>query len=116
MSSRADNRLIGTWQSDRRRTAKEIGARRDIPPLKRQALANIFGRLQLRYTRSRCYSTFEGKTTVFRYRIVARDATSLVLVGTPVSADEAESIQHIRFERDHYSVCLGSFREYFRRV
>src|SRR5262245_15157509 len=60
-----DARLLGTWRSDKRRTRLEILARRDIRGGKgRTRLIDIFGKLTLRYTRTRCYSTFEGSIDV----------------------------------------------------
>jgi hypothetical protein len=51
-----DSRLIGTWRSDGRKTANEIAVRCDIPASKKLKLRRFFGRLELRYTESRCYS------------------------------------------------------------
>jgi hypothetical protein len=66
-----DPRLMGTWRSDKLRTRREIFSRRDIPAGKRRdALVNIFGRLTLRYTKTRSYSTFRGTT----YTSTARTA------------------------------------------
>ena len=118
-----DTRLIGTWQSDKRRTKREILARRDIRPGKgRTALVNLFGKLTLRYTRTRCYSTLDGSTDAAPLRIVAKDADSVVVIGTaPVSGDAL--IYHVHFEGPtgsrkppYYWVSIGGFREYFRRV
>jgi hypothetical protein len=119
-----DRRLIGTWRSDKVRTLREIRARRDIPAGKRRAkLESLFGRLVLRYTRTKCYATLDGSTDVRPLRIVAKDSTSVVVVGTSALAEE-DLIYHIHFEGPvagssrppYYWVSLGGFREYFRRV
>lgn len=51
-----DSRLIGTWRSDGRKTAKEIAARRDLPANKTIKLRRLFGKLELRYTATHCYA------------------------------------------------------------
>jgi hypothetical protein len=108
-----DRRLLGSWRSDRRKTAREITSRKDIPP--NQRLLSIFGKLELRYTRARCYSTLDGHTEVGHYRVVAKNSSSVVTVGTSSLTGE-EAIYHIHFEGNYYWISLGKFREYFRRV
>jgi hypothetical protein len=118
-----DPRLTGTWRSDKRRTTREILARRDIPGGKRRTtLLNVFGKLTLRYTRTRCYSTFDGSTDVRPLKVVAKDASSVVVIGSGPLGDQ-DVIYHIHFEGPersptppYYWVSLGGFREYFRRV
>src|ERR1041385_719644 len=116
-----DKRLIGTWRSDKKRTAAEILARRDIRAGKRRTrLMSLFGKLTLRYTQTKCYTTFKGTTEVGPLRIVAKDADGVVLLaGSPFG----DMIYHIRFEAcpkrempRYYWISLGEFREYFRRV
>jgi hypothetical protein len=116
-----DPRLLGTWRSDRRRTARDIEARHDIPRPKKTALLAIFGHLTLRYTRARCYSSFHGKTESLPYRVVARNSDGVVVVSQSSPAEDEQSIQHIRFDDlgprpEHYWVALGPIREYFRRI
>ena len=116
-SSLFDKRLIGTWRSDKRRTAAEIQARRDLPVGRRRTmLMSLFGRLTIRYTRSRYYVTLNGFTEALPLRVVAQNADGVVVV----SGDE---ISHVRFERRpngqtprYYWISLGQFREYFRKV
>jgi hypothetical protein len=119
-----DKRLIGTWRSDKRRTAREIRARRDIPAGKRRTqLVSIFGKLTLRYTRSKCYTEFNGTKEVRPLRIVAKDSGGVVVLGTTPLSNQ-DLIYHIRFEApsgpsdkpQYYWISLGQFREYFRRL
>ena len=49
-----DARLIGTWKSDKARTAREIAARNDLTAASKRKLLTLFGRLRLRYTRNKC--------------------------------------------------------------
>jgi hypothetical protein len=111
-----DSRLIGTWKSDGRKTAKEIAARRDIAASKKVKLRRFFGKLELHYTQSRCYLRLGNYVSVNRYTVVAKDAWSTALVVfDPVAGKQ---IVHIHFEGEHYWITLGSgrMREFFKRV
>jgi hypothetical protein len=110
-----ESRLLGTWRSDGRRTAREIAARRDIPASRKARLRRLFGKLQLRYTKTRCYATLGGDTEVSRYVVVARDRSSAALVQLDSITGE-QSISHIHFDGDHYWISLGPIREYFRKT
>jgi hypothetical protein len=111
-----DSRLIGTWKSDGRRTTKEIAARSDIPFSKKAKLRRLFGKLELRYTRTRCYSRLGKHASANRYTIVAKDATSVALVAYHPTV--GKRIIHIHFEGDHYWTTVGSglLREFFKRA
>ena len=111
-----DSRLIGTWRSDAHKTSLEIAARRDITTAKKEKLQRFFGKLELRYTPTRCYSHLNGQVSVNRYIVVAKDSSSVaLLVSDPIMGDH---IVHIHFERSHYWIILGSgrMREFFKRV
>jgi hypothetical protein len=110
-----DSRLLGTWRSDARKTDREIAARRDIPASTKARLRPLFGKLVLRYTKTRCYATLGGETEASRYVVVAKDSSSVAVVYVdPV--DGTEAISHIHFEGRHYWISLGRIREYFRRI
>jgi hypothetical protein len=111
-----DPRLIGTWRSDKRKTLVEIATRRDLRSVKKKKLADLFGKLKLRYTRTRCYSRFETYKSVSKYEVVAKDDYGVVIVG--VTPEVGKQIWHIHFERNRYWIYLGSsgIREFFRRV
>ena len=116
-----DRRLLGIWRSDKRRTAREISARRDMTPRQRAALVKLFGHLTLRYTRARCHSTLQGKSESRPYRVVAKNASGVVIVGPQNLVPGQEFIQHIWFDDDarrprSYWITLGSIREFFRRI
>jgi hypothetical protein len=111
-----DSRLIGTWRSDAHKTSLEITARRDITAAKKKILQRFFGKLELRYTPTRCYSLLNGQVSVNRYIVVAKDSSSVALfVSNPIMGDH---IVHIHFEGSHYWIILGSgrMREFFKRV
>ena len=64
-----------------------------------------------------------GSTDVRPLRVVAKDADSVVVIGTDALTGE-DLIYHLHFEGpptppgqpSYYWVSLGGFREYFRRV
>ena len=107
-------RLIGSWKSDARKTAREIDARADIPLSKKSRLKKLMGKLELRYTRNRCYAKLGGHITLMRFSVVARDESSVAIV--TVGPILGRQIVHIHFEDEYYWVCLGNIREYFRQV
>lgn len=111
-----DSRLIETWKSDARRTAKEIAARGDISASKKAKLRRFFGKLELRFTRTRCYSRLGDYVSVKRYSVVAKDAWSAAVVISDPLADK--QIVHVHFEDDYYWITLGSgrMREFFKRM
>ena len=84
-----DRRLLGVWRSDKRRTLRELQARRDIPQKSQQVLAGLLGKLELRFTETRCYSTFNGRTS---------------------------SVPYFDGSRFWINVGTGIFREFFTRV
>jgi hypothetical protein len=109
-----DPRLLGSWQSDARRTMREVRCRRDIPEKHWKTWRKVFGKLRIRYTPTRGFTDFEGFLTKMRYRVVAKDANSVAIVATDDIG--MDYIYHIHFERDHFWFSLGNIREYFRRV
>lgn len=111
-----DPRLIGTWRSDGRKTAKEIAARRDIPANKKAKLRRFFGKLELHYTETHCYARLGDYVSVNRYTVVVKDEWSAALiVFNPIAG---KHVVQIHFEADHYWITLGSgrMREFFNRV
>jgi hypothetical protein len=109
-----DSRLIGTWKSDARRTAQEIEARRDIRGAKKSKLLSLFGKLELRYTKTHVYASLEDYKTASRYTVVAKDTSSVATISEDSIA--GKQIFHIHFEGDHYWISLGRIREYFKRM
>ena len=110
-----DQRLLGTWKSDTRKTMADIRNRRDIPEEDHEKLKKLFGKLRIQYTRTRAYTEYEGDESVVPYQFVAKDANSVAITSPSVYGD-GDKIQHIHFEGKYYWICLGQFREYFKRV
>ena len=112
-----DSRLLGVWRSDARRTLRDLRARRDIPLKTQRAIGGVLGRLELRFTRTRCYETFDGSTSSVPYVVVAKDSSSVATVSRDLLLDE-ETISHLHFEGSRFWINVGSgmFREFFKRV
>ena len=112
-----DSRLIGVWRSDAKRTGIELAARGDIPARNERRLRGLFGKLELQYTRTRCYASLNGHTESSAYRIVAKDSSSVAIVSYDRLL-EADVIAHVHFDGSHIWVAVGSglFREFFKRV
>ena len=111
-----DKRLLGTWKSDARRTLSDLRARRDIPAATRKVLEPLFGKLELRFTPTRCWHTLDGYTACEPYIIVAKDESSVATVSRVL---ETDAITHIHFiEEDVFWIHVGTgkFREFFSRV
>jgi hypothetical protein len=112
-----DPRLVGAWRSDAKRTGRELAARRDVPAQSKKGLQLLLGKLELRFTRTRCYATLKGHTESSSYRVVAKDSSSVAIVSYD-SLLEAEVISHLHFDGSHVWVSVGTglFREFFKRV
>jgi hypothetical protein len=72
------------------------------------------GKLELRYTRNRCYAKLGDAVTPMRFSVVARDEASVAIV--TVGPILGRKIVHIHFEDKYYWVSLGNIREYFKQV
>ena len=114
VSRKLAQRLIGEWRSDRKRT---IEAWRGYPPGSpkfQKILRRDLGKLSLRYTKSRCFSDFEGMRSSERYRVVWTGKDSLFVVSC---SGPQEAGQHIHFSSPtQYWVHVGKYWEYFTKV
>jgi hypothetical protein len=110
-----DSRLLGTWRSDTRRTMLEVRARRDISLRGRKVFRGMFGHLELRYTRTRVYSQFRGSREADRYTVLGKNSEG-VAINVGRGRGNPGRLYHIRFDGPYYWICLGWFREYFKRV
>lgn len=112
-----DKRLVGTWQSDARKSRHEVRSRTDVPEKAKKTLMRIFGKLRLRYTRTRCYYEYEELKGVQTYRVIAKDCDSVVVREfDPIYGKER--LRHIHFEGKgkYYWISLGKIREHFKRI
>ena len=109
-----DKRLLGTWRSDTRKTMRDIRLSSTHKRENEKKLKTMFGKLTVRYTRSRVHTDFKGSRDCKPYRVVAKDSHSVAVV-TNNGFDEDE-IYHIHFEGKYYWVSIGRIREYFKKV
>ncbi len=114
--TKTDKRLLGTWQSDRRRTLKELRFRPGLARKHREYLRASFGHLRLRYTRSRIHGVLREFSFTQPYEVLASDAVSVAIRSHYKITDEW-LITHIHFHGDsHFWISFGYIREWFRRV
>ena len=105
-----EKRLIGTWISDKKKTKKELRARNDIISSKK--LEALFGKLKIKYGRKYIRTELNDHKTKNQYRVLAADYESVAIL----VEEEQPLIFHIHFEGEYYWICLGKFREYFKKV
>lgn len=113
-----DTRLLGTWQSDLRRTKRAVREWRDLPEAKLKKLKLVIGKLRVRFTRTRMYLEFDGEKWVKPYQVVAKDWHSVAILAPGIIDENEHEIVHIHFEDKSYWVWpdLANFPEYFKRV
>jgi hypothetical protein len=103
-------------RSDAQKTLRDIEARRDIPSPKKKKLRSLFGKLELRYTRTRLHARAGTFVSISRFTVVAKDSSSTaIVIESPLTGLQ---ISHIHFEGDYYWIHLGSgkIREFFKRI
>ncbi len=118
-----DERLLGTWRSDKPASLAEIDAIGGFTALQRSALEATLGRRSVTYTDSRVTTRLEGAagegglTASAPYRIVAVQGNEIVV----------ESHDHVLGSTERASVFVegdrmwlwladGRWREFYRRV
>lgn len=115
--AKTDTRLLGTWQSDRRRTFRHWKPKPGCPLKSLRRLKAMFGELVVRWTRTRCYSELGEFRSVDPYELVARDPSSVV-VRVWDQLVEDYRLRYITFDGEdrYWLACSGSLHECFRRV
>lgn len=108
-----DNRLLGTWRSDKERTIALWKYQKEIAPETRERFEKIFGKFTLRFTETHIYTAFEDTKDAVPYSVVARDSSSVVIAW---HEERERSLQHIHFEGESYYVLSGYNVEFYKRV
>lgn len=114
--------LIGTWKSDRRKTFQHWKPLPTATESNHRKFKAMFGHLVLRWTRARCYNSFDDFKTGDRYEVIASDDDSLVIrMAKAKWMGEGFELHHIHFDATgiHYWMPLSivnGFVEWFRRV
>ena len=92
----------------------------DTPEDKRILISEMFGKLELRYTRWRCESVFDGRKETSWYRVLAKDEDSAMIRnwGRVPYVGRIQTLFHVHFDEASNWVTLGSSnqREFFRRI
>jgi len=89
--------------------------RRGWSPRKRKLLANIFGHLTIRYTRSRFYSDYKGHKETQKYKVIGSDSETVSITWW-YSFLKEQQVRKIHFEGDRYWISIGRHKEWFKRV
>jgi hypothetical protein len=108
-------RLVGTWKSDRSRTFLHFRPRRGCSPASLRKLKELFGKLNVQWTRRRCRTNIDGSIWSSSYKVLARDETSVVIeFNEPMFP--GHRLHQIHFDENHYYIVLGNITEWFRKV
>jgi hypothetical protein len=114
-----DERLIGTWISDKETTLCIMEKSRCLNERQRNWFEKNLGKLKIKYTKDDVTIWFDGEPTTEKLRIAAKDRGAVVLIGKDPFNDEEDKLFLIHFEdNDNYWVYsdLGNYVEYFTRL
>ena len=110
--------LIGTWRSDRRRTLAQWVYPKRLAAERREMFEAIFGRLKVRFTRTRHSTIYDGQEHSGSYRVIwSREGPTFPQLVVVYGRGKDERAQHIFFDSPNsYYVQGGKCAEFFRRV
>ena len=118
---RYDERLIGTWKSDREKTVsdfyKRFPSRFENNPEKKERFAEMFGHLIHSYTPTEIITGYGGETSAMKYSVVKK-AENFVIINIYCSECDNEE-RRITFEDNFQSYSLDEnwgIKEYFKKV
>jgi hypothetical protein len=119
-AAQADERLIGTWQSDADRTVDSWRERRPMDKKAEADLRKLFGKVRLTFTNTTFTSELDGVTNSARYEVLARDKVSVVireLDSHPLLRDMSEFVVlHFDGPDSFWLYPAGGIPECFKRV
>ncbi|MBS0319748.1 MAG: hypothetical protein JSR18_04340 [Proteobacteria bacterium] len=111
-----DERLLGTWRSNRELTARFWRFPPDSTPEAKATIAEAFGQLKWKFTKDMFYYEFGDVRFSKKYRVIAKDALATVVALGPATTP-AEEFMYMRFEGDAMYAPTGNFNvEFFTRV
>lgn len=110
-----DERLLGTWQSDRRKTFLHYKPSPKSTPQQLRNLKALFGKLVVRWERQKYHTELDGYFSSEPYIVLASDVDSVVIRHRD-KVTRAERLQQIHFEEDWYWTATWGLIEWFRRV
>jgi hypothetical protein len=110
--------LVGTWRSDRARTVAQWVFPKRLAAKRRKEFDAIFGKMQVRYSRTKHTTTYMGKTLSCPYRVLwskgSAEFPQLILI---FMAGNDETAQHVFFDSPNsYYIQGGKCAEFFKRV
>jgi len=110
--------LLGTWRSDRKRTVSQWVYPKRLAERRRKEFEAIFGKMQVRYTKTRHVSKFKGRTWISPYRILwSREGPVFPQIIIVFKTKEGETAQHIFFDSPNsFYIQGGKCAEFFKRV
>lgn len=114
--------LLGSWQSDHLRTFRHWKPSGRSTPAQIRKLKSLFGKLVVRWTPKRCYTSFDDFVKGEPYEVVAADEDSLVLrMPRSEFLGGGQELLHIHFDLsgDRYWMAVNwsqGFVEWFKRV
>lgn len=116
-----DERLLGTWQSDRSRTMEEIQRTRKLDDEQMAHLHELFGKMKVTYSKTMIVTELDDWSMTYDYEVLGRDehSTAIRAISAETPPIDFSEFSVIHFESpDAYWLYtqLGGFREYFRRV
>jgi hypothetical protein len=105
--------LVGSWRSDKEATMQAWGDYPPGSPAFQTLLTDGLGKLAIRYTAKRSYSSSEGLESVASYKVVWENEDSLFLV---YGRRNEEQGQYIVFTSpQQYRVQVGRYVEFFSK-
>jgi len=110
-----DPRLLGRWQSDRRKTFHSITLHRATPAALRK-FKGLFGKLIVTWGPTTVTSEMGDYKDTSTYRIIARNEHSIVVKVSGPSMPLFGNVQQLHFDGDHYGVYAGVIIEWFRKM
>ena len=111
--AKTDRRLLGTWRSDKDRTAGLWRYKTELDAEKTAKFESIFGKLTKRFTPTFAYSEYDTEKTKSKYRVLGSDHSSVVVA---YMEKEGVELQQIFFESESFYVVSGYNIEFFRRA
>ena len=119
-SRRVDERLYGTWKSDRDRTMEEyhrVYDRYSPPEETVQKVAGGFGKRSITFSGTEMLVELEGEKHSYPYRVVLADTNRVVLRWKPSRSGAYNEFLDIEFDQDGfwYMPQSAGCKEYFRR-
>jgi len=113
-----DERLIGTWISDKDKTIKWLRENRKYSDERLERVFKIYGKLKLTISKTKVISEYDGNVEEQPIEIIAIEGDTIAIKAVD-GLSNCPEIRIIRIEDENtYSIYQDMFdiREYFRRI